>query len=75
MAYHITQYPTGSFGFVGSVPRELCYQGSAEDLETAWRCGPGLARKIAERNGRSFVTLTWSTREAAQSAADEYEAA
>lgn len=74
-SYHIIQYPSGRFGFVGRVPAALAHEGSAEDLETARICGPGLAQKIAARNGRSFATLTWASREAAQAAADALKAA
>jgi hypothetical protein len=58
---HVIKYPSGKFGFVGHVPQVLAHEGSPEDLETARICGPGLARKAAERNGRTFKTLVWET--------------
>jgi hypothetical protein len=71
MALHIIQYPTGRFGFVGLVPAALAFEGSTEDMETARKCGPGLARKIAERNGRAFTTLVWDTEDEARKAATD----
>ncbi len=58
---HVIKYPSGRYGFVGRVPQVLAHEGSPEDLETARTAGPGLARKIAERNGRTFTTLAWDT--------------
>lgn len=58
---HVLQYPSGRYGFVGRVPQVLAFAGSAEDLETARICGAGLARKIAERNGRTLTTMVWDT--------------
>ena len=67
---HIIKYPTGRYGFVGRVPAALAYQGSADDMQAAAQCGPGIARKIAERNGREFKTLAWDTEAEARAAAE-----
>lgn len=61
LGLHVIKYPSGRYGFVGSVPQVLAHEGSPEDLATARTSGPGLARKIAERNGRTFKTLAWDT--------------
>lgn len=66
---YVIQYPTGKFGFVGKVPVALAYEyESEEDLRTAKICGPGFARKAAERNGRVFRTRVWDTEAAALAA-------
>lgn len=58
----LIQYPSGKFGFVGRVPAVLAYVWEDEsDLQAAAQCGPGIARKIAERNGRTFSTRVWDT--------------
>lgn len=58
---HIIKYPSGRYGFVGRVPAALAYRGDADLLEAAAQCGPGIARQIAERQGREFVSLAWDT--------------
>lgn len=58
---HVLHYPSGRYGFVGSVPQVLAHEGHPEDLETARIAGPGIARQIAKRNGRVFKTLAWDT--------------
>jgi hypothetical protein len=68
---HIIQYPTGRYGFVGKVPQVLAHHGHPDDLEIARVCGPGFARKAAERHGRAFETLTWTTEADARAAAAE----
>ena len=67
---HIIKYPTGRYGFVGLVPSALAFNSQhGGDLATAAQCGPGIARRIAEREGRTFDRLTWSTEEDAREAA------
>lgn len=66
---HIIKYPTGRYGFVGRVPQCLGHEGHPDDLAAARTSGPGIARRIAARNGREFTTLVWDTAEAAQAAA------
>jgi hypothetical protein len=64
-SYHIIQYPSGRFGFVGRVPAALAYEGSAEDFETARGCGRngtvslnhGCPRATREENTASFRLL------------------
>jgi hypothetical protein len=58
---HVIQYPTGRYGFVGRVPAVLAYRAAAEDIAAALQCGPGIARRIAQREGREFITLSWAT--------------
>lgn len=72
MRMHLTiiQAPTGVFIFAGSVPVELGYvYEDAGDLAAAIQCGPGIAQKIAARNGRAFGTRTWPARADAVAAA------
>jgi len=68
-ALSVIRYPSGRYGFVGRVPAVLAYEGSEEDMETAAHYGPGIARRIASRNGREFRALSWATREDALAAA------
>lgn len=67
---HIIKYPSGRYGFVGRVPAALAYAGTPEDIQAATQCGPGIARKIAERNGREFRALVWDTEDEARAAAN-----
>lgn len=61
---HVIQFPSGKFGFVGKVPVDLAFEyDSIEDVKAAQHSGPGIARKIAERNGRIFHTRVWDTAE------------
>lgn len=63
---YVIKYPSGKYGFVGKVPASLAYEYDSEaDVVTALRHGPGIARKIAEREGRTFKTRVWDTEEAA----------
>lgn len=69
-AAHVIRYPSGKYGFVGKVPASLAFEyESEEDLKNAQQCGPGIAGKIAQREGRIFRTRTWDTEEAALQAA------
>ena len=64
---HVIRYPTGRYGFAGKVPACLAFDSvHADDLETAARSGPRIARLIAEREGRSFTSLSWASSEEAQ---------
>ena len=66
LGLHLNQFPSGKWGFVGSVPRELCYvaiDGSTatdEQLRNAAQFGPRLA---------GVKTRVWDTRESAVQAA------
>lgn len=67
---HVIRYPSGKYGFVGKVPASLAYEYESEgDLRAAQQCGPGIAGKIAAREGRVFRTRVWDTEEAALQAA------
>lgn len=67
---YLIQFPSGKFGFVGRVPVELAFvYDSVEDVKNAQHSGPGIAGKIAAREGRTFGTRVWETREAALAAA------
>jgi len=63
----VLQYPSGRWGFAGSVPVELAFEmkdGSALDpdqVRIALSCGPGFAKKMRSRS--------WATREEAEAAA------
>jgi hypothetical protein len=62
MGVHIICYPTGRYGFAGRVPVSLAFDSTHEgDLDVAAHSGPGFARRIAERNGRTFDSLSWAT--------------
>lgn len=66
---HIIKFPSGKFGYTGKVPVHLAFEyESVADLETARQHGPGLAMKIAKREGRVFRTRAWNTEEAAREA-------
>jgi glutamate synthase domain-containing protein 2 len=72
---HIIQFPSGRFGFVGRVPVELAFEyDSIEDVKIAQHSGPGIAGKIAAREGRVFRTRTWDTKEAALHSAHNFGA-
>jgi hypothetical protein len=66
------------WSFVGSVPADLAYECSANDPETrtylfeaAARCGPGIARGIAENRGLTFKTRGFDSEAQAMAAAEE----
>jgi hypothetical protein len=66
----IIRFPSGTYGFAGKVPAGLAFNSSHPgDLATAATCGPGFARRIAEREGRTFETLSWATEAEAAAAA------
>jgi hypothetical protein len=59
---HVIQFPSGKFGFVGKVPAALAFEYDSEaDVAIAIQSGPGIARKIAEREGRMFRVRVWDT--------------
>lgn len=67
----VIQYPSGKWGFVGSVPGELAYETSNPDyIRLAANVGAGLVRKRAEREGGFFRTRTWETQGAAVAEAE-----
>ena len=69
-ALSIIQYPSGRYGFVGSVPAVLAVETDDPSLiEVGARCGLGIAARIAARRGKFIRTRTWDSREAAQEAA------
>jgi len=65
----IIRYPTGRYGFVGTVPAVLAYRGSEEDIRNALQVGPGMARNIAKNNGRVFEKLSWASEAETRAAA------
>jgi hypothetical protein len=58
----IIEFPSKRWGFVGRVPMDLSYEGSAEDLEIGRRHGFGLVSGRVKR-------LTWETKDEALAAA------
>src|SRR5256885_7009828 len=65
-ALSVIRYPTGRFGFVGSVPAVLAVETDDPSLiEVGARCGLGLAQRIAARRGKFIRSRAWDTREAA----------
>ena len=69
-ALTIIEYPSGRFGFVGSVPARLAYEASdPEYLRIAQQCGPGFARRAAEREGGTFKEISFASRADARQAA------
>ena len=68
--FNVLATPAGRFAFVGKVPAPLAFVGyNATDLERAAHVGPGLARKLAAKEGREVRTASWPSREAAIAAA------
>lgn len=66
----VIRYPNGRFGFAGRVPDVLAFSSTHEgDLEAARLSGPGIAKRIAEREGRTFESLSWATEDEAVAAA------
>lgn len=64
---HIISFPSGRWGFVGKVPVGLAYPGATRgDVENIQQSGPGIARKIAAREGRNLSELTYATQEEAR---------
>lgn len=67
MKYQLTviQYPSGRFGFVGSVPSHLAYVGpNGEALESA-----EIERQLRlPAKYRTMKTRTWATKEEAEAA-------
>lgn len=72
-ALSIIQYPSGRWGFVGSVPPELAVETNDGSLvEVGALCGIGIAKRIAERRGKYFRARVWETREAAEAEAQKH---
>jgi hypothetical protein len=70
---HLIPTPAGAFAFVGQVPAPLAFVSTdPKYLDYAAQSGPGLASKIAKREGGVFKTRSYPTREAAESAALEW---
>lgn len=73
LGLHCIRFPSGRWGFVGSIPTELAFDYESEsDLQIALQCGPGFAMKAAARHGRTFRTKTWDSRDAAIEQARQY---
>lgn len=70
---HLIPNPAGRFAFVGSVPAPLAFNCSdPEFLEIAAHSGPGIARKIAARQGGVFETRSFASLADAEAAALEW---
>lgn len=66
----VIQFPVGTWGFVGRVPSDLAFVSDSEELtQIAIKHGSGIARDIAKKEGKTFRTRTWVTKEGAVSAA------
>lgn len=66
MALHLIKNPVGTFHFVGRVPDCLAYETDRpQAIKDARQFGPGLIIRQAEREGFTFRTKTWATKEAA----------
>ena len=64
---NVIETPTGRFAIVGfKVPTSLVTD-DTEVQRALYLCGPGIARKIAERKGVRFTT-SYATREEAEAA-------
>lgn len=71
--FSILRTPAGRFAFVGSVPADLAFIHEAQqDLDTAAHSGPGVAMKIAAKEGRVFKPRSWATEAEAWAAALEW---
>ena len=67
---HVTQFPSGKFGFVGSVPDELAYESSKpEYIKTAKQFGAGF---VSVAPGDVFRRRTYGSATEAQGALDDY---
>jgi hypothetical protein len=65
-ALSVIQYPSGRFGFVGSVPAVLSIETDDRSLiEVGARCGLGLAQRIAARRGKFIWARAWDSRQEA----------
>lgn len=79
MAISIIQFPVGTFGYAGSVPVDLAYRitsGSVFERKTVRDAirlvGPGLAKKIAAREGVKMEARAFDTRAEAYDVATAY---
>lgn len=67
---NLIQFPSGKYGFVGRVPVDLAWAyESIEDVKNAQHAGPGIAARIAKREGRTFSARVWDTDAEARAAA------
>ena len=58
----VLQYPSGRWGFVGSVPAELAFNfEDLRDVQCAQSSGFRIAASIAAREGRTFSTRAWDS--------------
>ena len=63
LGLHVIKFPSGKYGFVGSVPVDLAYSGDPERVEMAMKFGPGLFKDVHRR--------VWDTEEDARKEALE----
>lgn len=69
----VIRTPSGRYQLAGNIPAGLAFDYQDEsDLIAAIQCGPGIARRIAERNGRTFSTRSYATRAGACRAIAEW---
>ena len=67
---HLISLPAGGFAFTGKVPADLAFvYEDPKDLDIAAHSGPGIAERIAKREGRIFKSRSWPDRAAAEAAA------
>lgn len=64
LGLHVIQFPSGRWGFVGSVPPSLAFEGSPEEIAKALKFGPGFAK---------VTTRSWETEQAALEAKAEHD--
>ena len=70
MGVHVIQFPSGKFGFVGTVPLPLAYECSdPKYAETARRFGERFGKGEAEREGGTFRRRVFETEAEARAAA------
>ena len=73
LGLYILKNPKGAFYFVGAVPTVLAWESSSEEyINTALICGPGFARRYAEREGGTFKIRTFQTKSGAKAFAANY---
>jgi len=65
-ALSVIQYPSGRYGFVGSVPAVLAVETDDPSLiEVGARCGLDLAKRIGARRGKFIRGRAWDSRQEA----------
>ena len=66
LGLHVQKFPSGKYGFVGSVPASLLWIGEAKDIEDARKFGAGLLKRAGK-----IQTRVWNTADDAWKAAEE----